>query len=525
MSDPANAPVGSIIGFAGNYPLCPGWLICDGQPCATAQYPELYAAIGTSFGAPTDDGRTFCLPNFAGQFLRGVTGKSPRDKHSALRSFPQAQMVIPGASGNAVGSIQKYATAQPGNQFKASIRGLPDDNHSCHSPAGAPDDVAISHSDQKENHWTLTDAGGDSESRPINKSVWFLIKAQASDAAGNPVLLPAGAVIASAGPDPASIANFSLCDGAQADRYNTALYAAIGTANGGDGKESYYLPDYRGYFLRGTGIRDSFDPDDCQRAYARPDLPKGQQGAHGGSCGSSQGWATGLPQETPFQTNFLWCPDDGVHAYNSAGARCGLTNWGTSIRVAVTGERGDPNAGGDAETRPVNVAVDWMIKTAAAGDVPVGAVVAFGGELPLPTDEQKNWRPCHGGTVAKSDPAYASLSAAIGTIYGTDPAGAVVLPDYRGVFLRGHNRDEGKNPDTKRTLGSLQSYATGVPKTPFTATPANLPAHGEYVFNEGSHDPSAWPDGDYTNIVTNTKGGDDETRPTNAYVEFLIRVM
>lgn len=513
-----SAPVGSIIAWAGLYPMIPGWVLCDGRSYPPSQYAELYAVIGTIYGSPSSGDQLFCVPNLSGQFLRGVTHASTTDPDALTRTAPQPLLNIPGNSANQVGSVQTYGTAQPHSPFQAAIYGLPTGTNSCQSPAGAPDDICISHPDLWDKHWTDTSGGGDKETRPVNKSVWYLIKANATSN-GGAVSLPVGSVIACAAPDTTAVGGFIFCDGRQAASDNVALFDAIGIIHGGSDVSNYYLPDFRGYFLRGTGYPPTYDPEARERGPARPDLPPGQQGKSGVNPGSTQGWATGLPMAT-FQTNFLWCPDDGVHAWNSVGSRNGLTNSGNSVTVTLTGPRG---TAGDAESRPINYAVDWLIKAEADAEPPVGAVIAYGGNLPLPS-ASADWRPCHGQTIQPSDPAFATISAAIGTTYGADGAG-IKLPDYRGMFLRGRDCGMGRDPDGKeRAVGSLEQFATGAPSVPFTATPANLPDHGEQVMNSGPHDPGNWPDGDFTTIPTNTRGGDKETRPINGYVEFLIRV-
>jgi microcystin-dependent protein len=64
-------PVGSIILWSGdNAP--DGWLLCDGAEELRADWPELFALIGTSFGSASGD--TFTLPNLLGRFPLGVSG-------------------------------------------------------------------------------------------------------------------------------------------------------------------------------------------------------------------------------------------------------------------------------------------------------------------------------------------------------------------------------------------------------------------------------------------------------------------
>ena len=48
-----------------------GWLVCDGRSLSRTQYADLFAVIGTSFGA--DNGSTFKLPNCAGRVI-GAAG-------------------------------------------------------------------------------------------------------------------------------------------------------------------------------------------------------------------------------------------------------------------------------------------------------------------------------------------------------------------------------------------------------------------------------------------------------------------
>lgn len=66
--------VGSISIYAGASPP-PGFLFCKGQQLATNDYPELYALIGTTFGAP--QAGFFNLPDLQGRFPQGsATGGS-----------------------------------------------------------------------------------------------------------------------------------------------------------------------------------------------------------------------------------------------------------------------------------------------------------------------------------------------------------------------------------------------------------------------------------------------------------------
>jgi microcystin-dependent protein len=106
-------PPGAITAFAGtNVPT--GWLLCQGQPLSSAQYPRLYAAISTNWGGGYEwNGSTwikqttndFNAPELRGVFLRGATGANTN-----AFADPDVQSrtnLLPGGTyGNRVGSFQ-----------------------------------------------------------------------------------------------------------------------------------------------------------------------------------------------------------------------------------------------------------------------------------------------------------------------------------------------------------------------------------------------------------------------------------
>lgn len=61
-------PIGTIQAFA--FESIPqGWLLCNGQALKKEDYPELYSAIGISFGS--DKKGQFCVPDLRSNFVRG----------------------------------------------------------------------------------------------------------------------------------------------------------------------------------------------------------------------------------------------------------------------------------------------------------------------------------------------------------------------------------------------------------------------------------------------------------------------
>ena len=69
-ADGAGVPIGTILPYAGN--TAPeGTLMCNGAAISRTTYAELFAAIGTTWGAG-DEETTFNVPDLRGYFIRGV---------------------------------------------------------------------------------------------------------------------------------------------------------------------------------------------------------------------------------------------------------------------------------------------------------------------------------------------------------------------------------------------------------------------------------------------------------------------
>lgn len=146
--------------------------------------------------------------------------------------------------------------------------------------------------------------------------------------------MPVGTILAYVGPTPP--AGWLFCNGASFDRNRYPELAKLLNGN--------QTPDLHGQFLRGT-------------------MP-------GRDVLSRQAWATGLPRERAFGTNVA-----GVHAHGifadqqRAGGGGGFTvpNSGTQAGLIPTTESGNHShvivSGGDGETRPDNVAVNYIIFT------------------------------------------------------------------------------------------------------------------------------------------------------------------
>lgn len=65
----AGSEIGAVSAFAMQTPP-EGWLVCDGSAISRTDYADLFAAIGTVWGAG-DEISTFNLPDLRGEFVRG----------------------------------------------------------------------------------------------------------------------------------------------------------------------------------------------------------------------------------------------------------------------------------------------------------------------------------------------------------------------------------------------------------------------------------------------------------------------
>ncbi|HEY1932828.1 MAG TPA: phage tail protein [Acetobacteraceae bacterium] len=377
--------IGSIatMGFDSSSPPSAGWLFCDGSAVSRTTYADLFSAIGTSWGSG-DGTTTFNLPDLRGYFVRGVSGGTARDPGAAARHSAK----VGGNAGDAVGTIQDFATALPvtgnltTNTTGSHVHGVP------HLPTDSSwYQIAGSHYAQWNSGSTQTSAdgdhshacganngsGGDSETRSVNVYVDYVIWAGNSSqqrAAGVPQgSFPIGSVMTFSGAINDSVlqsAGWIYCDGRALLRANNAdLFAAIGTAYGaGDGVSSFNIPDLRGYFQRGVSGDTSNDPN----AASRTALQAG--GNTGNNVGSFQQSATGAPTTTmttstagTHQHSAPNIPTDNS-SYAIAGSYQAIWNSGE----ANTGSGGDHQhsvtGGGDAETRPVNAQCNFVIKFA-----------------------------------------------------------------------------------------------------------------------------------------------------------------
>lgn len=201
------------------------------------------------------------------------------------------------------------------------------------------------------------------------------------------MLMPAGAIIAFGGPAGAVPDGWLLCDGraVRSSEYGR-LFASLGAAWGNGGNDSdaatdFNLPDLRGQFLRGVDANAGSDPDARVRT----------AGAPGGNSGDEVGTkqADDYASHNHLVTLNGFTGFDGVHTHAVQRTDGVVIRWGdgggnSNNRIdaadtdgsdpqrLVTAEAGNHrhsvslsgNSGsrGGKETRPINAAVNYIIK-------------------------------------------------------------------------------------------------------------------------------------------------------------------
>jgi microcystin-dependent protein len=180
------------------------------------------------------------------------------------------------------------------------------------------------------------------------------------------LLLPPGLIMAYGGAT--APPGWLLCDGSAVSRTTYAgLFAAIGTNWGnGNGSSTFNLPDLRGRFLRGTDHGAGHDPDAGTRVASAPG------GSAGDAVGSLQTSQLGLHTHTATDTGHAHlqnvtfgntCTGSGIAVRDfafDAGTDACLAPQGAPTAMGAASIVVTPT--GIAETRPVNVNVEYIVK-------------------------------------------------------------------------------------------------------------------------------------------------------------------
>lgn len=100
----AGSEIGAVSAFA--MPIPPeGWLVCNGAAISRTEYADLFATIGTVWGAG-DEISTFNLPDLRGEFVRGFDAGRGLDSGRVFGSAQNATGLNRMVSGNVWVNVQ-----------------------------------------------------------------------------------------------------------------------------------------------------------------------------------------------------------------------------------------------------------------------------------------------------------------------------------------------------------------------------------------------------------------------------------
>lgn len=159
-------PTGAIAMWSTQTPPT-GWLECNGSEINRLSYPLLFAVIGTTFGSGNGS-TTFNLPESRGLFPRGWNHSSTRSSpYKDLDASSRIAAATGGLTGDNIGTLQS-------DDYKAHT-------HTYERPAGSTTvsgvgSVSVATPRSSTNTGTSPSSGGN-ETRPVNFSIMFIIKA------------------------------------------------------------------------------------------------------------------------------------------------------------------------------------------------------------------------------------------------------------------------------------------------------------------------------------------------------------
>ena len=150
-----------------------GWIPADGRLLDKLAFPELYAALGKTWGEPVEP-KQFRLPDARGVFLRGYSGSAGNDPDKDTR----IAVGTGGPVGNRVGTYQLDALLDHGHIDPGHSHGIPQYSGK-NGAQGAFDQSAgaglLSTTNDKSNIGRVDHARASVETRPRNIAVYYFV--------------------------------------------------------------------------------------------------------------------------------------------------------------------------------------------------------------------------------------------------------------------------------------------------------------------------------------------------------------
>ncbi len=177
--------------------------------------------------------------------------------------------------------------------------------------------------------------------------------------------------------------------------------------------------------------------------------------------------------------------------------------------------------GNGAELTGINT--NSLVQQVVEALCPPGTIVAYGGHA---NNLPPGWLLCDGRSLSRT--TYPRLFGAIATNWGAASSSEFNLPDLRGMFLRGVNgarSDTFADPDNASRMasapgGSINNVVGSLQRYQVQAHTHTYSTDYETTGDDGS---SAWYERYGAHLVDTGVTGGSETRPNNAYVNYIIK--
>jgi microcystin-dependent protein len=132
-----------------------GWLICDGSAIIRGQYPDLFDAIGTAFGAG-DGTTTFNLPDLRGRFPMGAGPADPLGGAGGARRVALTPEQMPSHSHSVYDPTHAHGVSDPGHAHGVAAYGH---SHGISNLAGGSSKVVIWTGGGQGSYWVAPGTG------------------------------------------------------------------------------------------------------------------------------------------------------------------------------------------------------------------------------------------------------------------------------------------------------------------------------------------------------------------------------
>ncbi len=162
----------------------------------------------------------------------------------------------------------------------------------------------------------------------------------------------------------------------------------------------------------------------------------------------------------------------------------------------------------------------FFFSVASNNSLPAGTILMFGGSIATVPD---GFLACFGASLVRTE--YVDLFSAIGTAWGAVDSTHFNAPDLRGRFLRGVDHGQGVDPDVSSRTAIATGGNTG-DNVGSVQDDENKEHNHDYVVRSGAGGSivvTTWGAYEGTQNYQTLNSGGNESRPKNAFVEYIIK--